>query len=225
MTDKALQVWRRSAARVTLHSAWPVSIELDVTPLRGMGVALRCIVNTYNASDVLEHDPLVSWEDLPMTNIMFEQLAPDMYSLDTPECEFFRLQYIRTRLLETALHELDEFLLVDGHVAASPHDVRRLAYDEVSTWQASAARVSLHPAFRLHVILAVQEDVRGGPLLGCAVRHSNPDLAVTVSYKASAYENANHVQQLLRIVRYTVTRLLDECLCIDGIPALQPPPH
>jgi hypothetical protein len=38
---------------------------------------------------------------------------------------------------------------------------------------------------------------------------------------APAQVNASHVQQLLALVRYTVQRLLDECLIVEGTPVSQ----
>lgn len=214
-TDETFQVWRRSAARVTLHPAWPVPIELDVHRSQG-DVVLQCIVHAYNASDVLVPDPLVPWADLPMMDVMFSQRVPAIDALDTPDCEGARLQYVRTRIREAALHELDEFLLVDGRVAAPPHEtLLAVKYDEISTWSAAIALVSLHPAFRLQVDLGVEEDLQGRATISCAVRHSDPSLAATVRYTASARGNVSHVQQLLLLIRHTVQRLLDECLIVD----------
>ncbi len=226
LTDETFQVWRRSAARVTLHPAWPVTIKLDVRRSHG-DVVLQCIVHAYNASDVLVLDPLVSWADLPMMDVMFSQRVPEIDALDTLDCEVARLRYVRTCIHEAALHELDEFLLVDGRVAAPPHETLRPTfapmpsvkygeYDEISTWRAAIARVSLHPAFRLQVDLGVEEDLQGRATISCAVRHSDPGLAATVRCTASARENISHVQQLLLLVRHTVQRLLDECLIVDA---------
>jgi hypothetical protein len=225
LTDETFQAWRRSAARVTLQPAWPVPIGAE----RGLpGIdARRVAMHAYNASDVLALDlPLVPWADLPMINVMFSQTVPDIDALDMPDCEAARLRHVLNRIRETALHELDEFLLVDGRVAALPHETLRptfvpmlsVKYDEISTWRAAIACVSLHPAFRLQVDLGVEEDLRGRATISCAVRHSDPGLAATVRYTASARENANHVQQLLALVRHAVLRLLNECLIVDGIP-------
>jgi hypothetical protein len=131
------------------------------------------------------------------------------------------------RLHEAALHELDEFLLVDGRVAASPHALLRPTFvpmlsielDKISTWCTAITRITLHPAFRLQVDLNVEEDLRGHTTIHCAVRHADPDLAATVSNSASARENSCHVQQLLALVRHSVQRLLDECLILDGTTA------
>jgi hypothetical protein len=161
-----------------------------------------------------------------MMHIAFSQIVPDIEALDTPACEGARMQYIRTRVHETVLHELDEFLLVDGHVGASPHETTRSAFvstlsnnpDEISTWHAAIARISLHPAFRLQVGLGVDENPGECPTISCTVRTLDPNLAITVHNTADARVNTLHVQQLLTLVRHSVQRLLDECLIVDGVP-------
>jgi hypothetical protein len=223
MTDEVFQAWRQSAARVALHPAWPVPIELSVACRRSSSVVLQCVVHAYDASDVLADLPLVPWADLPMMHIAFSQIVPDID--DTPACEGARIQHIRTRVHETVLHELDEFLLVDGHVAASPHKTTRPTFvstlsnpDEISTWRAAIARISLHPAFRLQVGLGVNKYPGECPTISCTVRTLDPNLEITVRNTADARVNTLHVQQLLALVRHSVQRLLDECLIVDGIP-------
>jgi hypothetical protein len=223
-SDETFQAWQRSAARVTLHPAWPVPITLNVVSLGSVIVELQCIVHAYNASDVLVDLPLVPWKDLPMMDVRFSQVSPIIEALDRFDCEVARLQYVRTRIHQAVLHELDEFLLVDGHVAASPHEPRpafmpmpSVKYGEISTWHVAIARISLHPAFGLQLDLGVEEDLQGRAMLSCTVRHSDPGLAVAVRNTASARENACYVQQLLALVQHAVQRLLDECLLVDGI--------
>jgi hypothetical protein len=227
MTDEAFQAWRRSIARVTLHPAWPVPLELSVVCLRSLSIELQCIVHAYNASDVLVDLPLVPWADLPIMHIMFSQIVPNIVPLDTPVYEVARLRHVCARIHETMLHELDEFLLVDGRVAAPPHEAQRPAlvsmpsveHDEISTWRAAIARVSLHPASRLQVDLGVDENLRGPPTINCTVRPLDPNLTGTVRNTVDARVNTLHAQQLLALVRRSVQLLLDECLIVDGIPA------
>jgi hypothetical protein len=233
MTDKAFQAfqaWKRSAARVTLHPAWPIPIELNVVRMGLMHVMLQCIVHAYNASDVLVDLPLVPWTNLPMIDILFSQTVPDIDTLDTPVCEVARLRHVRERLHKAALHELDEFLLVDGCVAASPHEISQPASlptppvkppvksDEISTWRAAIARISLHPASRLQIDLDADENLWRCPTISCTVRSLGSNLTETVRNTADARVNTLHVQQLLALVRHSVQRLLDECLIVDGIP-------
>jgi hypothetical protein len=229
MTDATFQAWRRSAARVTLHPAWPVPLELIVVCQRSLSIELQCIVHAYNASDVLVDLPLVPWADLPMMHIMFSQSVPNIVPLDTPVYEVARLRHVRARIHETMLHELDEFLLVDGRVAASPHErpqpppapILSAKFDEISAWRAAIARVSLHPASRLQVDLGVDENLRGPPTLNCTARPLDPNLTGTVRNTVDAGVNTLHAHQLLTLVRHSVQLLLDECLIVDGIPASQ----
>jgi hypothetical protein len=223
--DETFQAWRRSAARVALNPAWPVPIELNVVSL-GWTIVLQCIVHAYNASDVLEPEPLVPWADLPMTDFGFSQTVPDIYAPDASDCDAARLRHVLERVREAAMHEFDEFLLVDGRVAAPPHETLRPAVvpmlsvknAEISTWCSAIARISLHPAFRMQVDLVLEENPQGCTTISCAVRHSDPGLAATVRCTASARDNAGHMQQLLVLVRHTARRLLDGCLIVDGIP-------
>jgi hypothetical protein len=211
------------------YEAWPVPIELSVVGLRSLSVELQCIVHAYNASAVLVDLPLVPWADLPMMHIVFSQIVPNIVPLDTPVYEVARLQHVRARIHETTLHELDEFLLVDGRVAASPHEARLPAlmsmpsveHDAISTWRTAITRVSLHPASRLQVDLGVDENLRGPPTINCTVRALDPNLMGTVRNTVDAGVNTLHTQQLLTLVRHSVQLLLDECLIVDGIPASQ----
>ena len=224
LSKGTFQAWRQSAARVSLHPAWPVPIELNVLSLGWGPIELQCIVQAYNALDVFVEQPLMPWTDLPTINVMLSQTVPDIPALETLTHEVARLRYIRARLHETALHELNEFLLVDGRVAVPPHEVKQAAFepmplvrhDEISTWRSAITRVSLHPAFRMQIELGADVDQQGLATISCDARHSDPNLAATVRYTATSREHNNHVQQLLALVRHTTRCLLDECLIVDG---------
>lgn len=221
-----LQAWRRSAARVTLHPAWPVPIDLEVAISRG-SVILHCVVHAHDASYVIaEGPPLAPLSDVPMTCVMFSQMVPNTDASSAPDGESARIGHVLDRIREAMLHELDEFLLVDGRAASSPHDPLRRTFalapparhDEASTWRAAITRVSLHPAFGLQVDLGVEEDPQGSATISCAVRHSDPRLAdrsATIRRAASARDDDGRVRQLLATVRMAAQRLLNDCLVID----------
>lgn len=219
--------WKRTVERVTLHTAWPVPIELNVAYLRSRLVVLECFVHVYNASDVLVTDPLVPWADLPRLDILFSQVVPDIATTYSPECsEAARLRYVLDRLRETVLHEFDEFWLVDGQAVTSPHEMSRLAFlsmpsvkhDEISTWRAAITRVSLHPASRMHVDLGVEEDLQGRVTISCIARPSDSKLTMAVCHVMLARADTGHMQQLWVLARHTVQGLLDKCLIVDDIP-------
>lgn len=218
-TDETLAAWRRSVARVTLHPAWPIPIELSVTSHSRGSAQVQCVVHARDASLVLVDLPLplAPWANLPTICVLFSREAPDVDASDAPDCEEARMRHVRERVREAVLHEIDEFLLVDGRIAASPHEMTRpvfapmpvVRYDEISTWLAAIARVSLHPASRLQVELGVDADLWGHATIRCAVRGSDPALAATDALPA---QNGDHVDRLLALVRRTALRLLDECM-------------
>jgi hypothetical protein len=154
-------------------------------------------------------------------------MVPDIATtdlLDGPEAA--RLRYVLARLRETVLHEFDEFWLVDGQAVTSPHEMSRLAFlpmpsvkrDEISTWRAAIARVSLHPASRMHVDLGAEEDLQGRVTISCIVRPSDSKLPIAFCHAVFARDATGHMQQLWGIARHAVQGLLDECLIVDGIP-------
>jgi hypothetical protein len=164
--------------------------------------------------------------DLPMMDIMFSRRILDIDASGEPVSAATRLRHVLDLIRASMLHELDEFLLVDGHVATSPHGTLRTTLEHVpsmrhagtSTWEDAIARVSLHRAFGIQVDLGVVEDLQGSATISCTVRNYSPGLAyrsATICRVLTAQANDDRVQRLLTIVRGAAMRLLDDCLIID----------
>lgn len=223
-----IEIWQQTIARVALHPSWPLRINVFVASL-GDSLSLQCVVHTYDAQD--RENPLA---DLDMLDICFSWFVPEN---DLLWHAHDRLRFVLNCLRQTALHELDEFLLVDGSVGQSPHSTVQRCFpskctaecDGIEAWQAAVGRVSLHPAWQLLLDLRVASvDLKGAPIITCVLRQpkSSKDATSTVLTALSrtmAVKCDDRVQQLLALVKCTVQCLLDCCLLVDGIRRLSAP--